>query len=574
MPPEIQLDRPFRSYIRRHRRPFLLGLGALFLTNAFDALPPLLIGRAVDQLSGPRPQLMQTIAVLIGVTLTLSLFRYLWRLYWGRFHHAVADDLRNRLMDQFLKLGPTFVERHPVGKLMSLITNDINLFRMAIGPGILILLDGVFIILLVPPVMCTISVSWTLKSLCLMPLVPLFVWWIMGRLNQLYSDQQEKFSDMSGVAQEIIAGVRVIKSFAQERQQTRHFNRYNRYFEGACNRVARTDTSFGPLLELFVSAGTVILLLSASPEVAAGNVSIGQLLAFFQYVQRMIWPMTSIGVGLTHIQQGRSAFARIRDVLEATPEVRDQGTREITQFESLEVKDLTYDIGARRILHRISFRIERGQRLGLIGPTGAGKSILLDLILRVREPPPQTVWINGIPVEQLKLSSLRKIFGVVPQDVFLFQEPIAENLRYGHPTASDPQLITALTEAGLETELANFPDGLNTLLGERGTNLSGGQKQRMTLARSWVGAAPVLVLDDSLSAVDTRTEAQILDALDRLNTEQTLILVTHRIATLKNLSTAIVLNNGQIEAHGATHDISELSPTWQTLERIQMGDLA
>jgi ATP-binding cassette subfamily B protein len=549
---ESLLERPFRFYISRHRRTFVIGLLSLFLTNFFDAFPPLLIGRAIDQMMGPKMTLVKTLGWLLAVTVGLSIFRYMWRLFWGRFHHSVADDLRNRIMDHFLELGPSYFQKTRVGKAMSLITNDVNLFRMAIGPGLLILLDGFSIILIVPPVMCSISVAWTVKTLCLMPLVPFFVYFIMKRLDRQYERQQDRFSDMSGVAQEIVSGVRIIKSFAQEIHQTGFFNRYSRNYEDACNQVARTDSGFLPVLELFVSVGSVILMFIAAPEVMAGRVSIGQFLAFFQYVQRMVWPMTSLGIGFTHIAQGRASFTRVRNLLETRPEIVDDGDVEISQFEKLDV----------------SFAFQAGERLGIIGPTGAGKSILLDLILRIHRAPENTIFINDIPLEQIRMASLRRIFAVVPQDPFLFQEPLEENLRLGNVEASALHLEQALLVSALGREITSFPQGLQTPLGERGVNLSGGQKQRLTLARAWLKKAPVMVLDDSLSAVDSKTEHHLLRELGSLH-QQGLILVSHRLSALRDMDRVLVLTEGRIEAYGPLTAIRDGSATLQRLSQLQ-----
>jgi ATP-binding cassette subfamily B protein len=563
------LKKPFLFYISAHRKAFAAGLLSLFLTNIFDAFPPLLIGRAIDQMVGPRQALFKTLAVLFAVTGALSFFRYLWRLHWGRFHHTVADDLRNRIMDHFLDLGPSYFQKTRIGQAMSLITNDVNLFRMAIGPGLLILVDGLSIVLIVPPVMCSISVAWTLKTLCLMPLVPIFVYFVMDRLNAQYERQQDRFAAMSGVAQEIVSGVRVIKSFAQELHQTRFFNRYSRNFEDACNQVAKTDAGFLPALELFVSVGSVILMWVATPEVILNKVTIGQFLAFFQYVQRMVWPMTSLGIGFTYVAQGRASFARIRALLETAPEILDDGDIEIDSFAKLEIRNLTYKFGDKMVLNEISLLYQSGERLGVIGPTGAGKSILLDLILRVIKAPEQTIFINDVPIERIRLSSLRRIFSVVPQEPFLFQEPLQDNLRLGQTEASTNAMEQALTLSALEKEMTSFPEGLQTPLGERGVNLSGGQKQRLTLARAWLKPASVLVLDDSLSAVDSKTEQHLLHELRTLGRGQGLILVSHRISALRDMDRVLVLNEGQIEACGPLQGLDQESPTLKRLAVLQ-----
>ena len=563
------LKAPFRFYIRQHRRAFALGLGSLFLTNALDTLPPLLIGYAIDQLTGPRDKFLVTLALLIAVAGGISLFRYGWRLFWGRFHHSVADDLRGRIMDHFLELGPSHFQRTQIGKAMALITNDVNLFRMAIGPGVLILFDGISILIMVPILMCTISPSWTIKTLCLMPLVPFFVIYIMRKLNVLFERKQDSFAEMSGVSQEIVAGIRVIKSFALEKFHTRYFNRYSRNFELACNQVAEVDSTFQPGLELFASVGSVILLVLGAPEVIAGQVTLGQFIAFFQYVQRIVWPMTSIGVGLSHVEQGRASFQRIRQTLETAPLILDEGDRKIDSFESLEVRNMSFGFGDGLLLEDVSFSIKKGERLGILGPTGSGKSILLDLIFRFQKAPPLSIFINGIPIERIELKSLRGLFSVVPQDVFLFQESVAENLIFAQEETTTEHLDHALGVAALTEEIQKLPLGLETALGEKGVNLSGGQKQRLTFARAWLKPAPVMVLDDSLSAVDSKTEHHLLEQIDHLKAEQSLLLITHRLSALEGMDQVLVLNQGKVEALGLLRKIQLTSPTVQKLFVIQ-----
>ncbi len=564
------LRKPFLTYIRQHRRPFAMGLTALVLTNALDTLPPLLIGQALDQVLGPRKGLALTLSLLVLVTVLLSFCRYGWRLFWGRFHHSVADDLRNRVMDHFLLLGPSYFQKTQIGRAMSLITSDVNLFRMAIGPGILILLDGITILLLVPPMMCLISPSWTLKTLCLMPLAPFFVMHVMKKLNVLYTAKQESFANMSGVAQENVAGVRVIKSLALELHQILFFNKFSKNYELASNNVARVDSSFTPVLEVFASVGSVILLVVGAPEVLSGAVSVGQFLSFFQYVQRMIWPMTSIGVGLTHIGQGKAAFRRIREVLETEPLILDEGLIEISEFQELEIRNLSFGFGDRMILSDVSLNLTAGQKLGIIGPTGSGKSVLLDLIFRLHKAPINTIFINGIAIENIKTSSLRRLFAIVPQDVFLFQDSLQANLQMGNPAAKATHLMDALEASALSEEVDNLTTGLQTELGERGVNFSGGQKQRLTLARAFLKESQVMVLDDSLSAVDSKTEAHVLS---RLNTQQTLIVVTHRLSALESMDHVLVLNKGQREAFGDLRTLRTSSATVKQLALLQEQSL-
>ena len=428
--PEALKKSPFLYYFRMHKRTFVIGLVCLLATNILDALPPLLIGMAIDQISGNAgfDKVGETLGILIAVTVGLSIFRYMWRIFWGRFHHSVAADLRIRIFNRYTDLGPDFYSTNSVGQLMSLINNDVNSFRMAIGPGILILMDALFILCIVPPLMISISPDWTWKTLILIPLLPFIIRKLMNAIRNSYKNQQDKFGEMSGISQEIVAGIRVIKSYAQELNQTRLFNGYNKRYEDACNQVARVDSLWSPIMELGVTTGSVILLFVGAPEVMSGAITVGSFFAFYQYIQRMIWPMTAIGLGANFIQKGRASFDRIVDLLEKEHSVPDSGTLAVSEFDTLEVKDLTftYPNEDTPTLNNISFSLNKGETLGLVGPIGSGKSTIIELLCRQYPVETGKIILNGVSIEQYKKADLMNLFSVVPQDAFLFSRKVSE----------------------------------------------------------------------------------------------------------------------------------------------------
>ncbi len=568
--PDI-LSHPYRFYIWKHKALFALGVVALFITNLFDSFIPLFIGQALDRIvdSSALTDVAWTLGVIVALTLGLSLFRYLWRILWGRFHVAVADDLRNRLYSHYTLMGPSFYQRRSIGELMSLINNDVNSFRMAIGPGILILLDAVFLILIITPIMLSLSVPWTLKTLILMPLVPFVVKRVMDLIHIRYRKQQDQFAELSGSAQEIVSGVKTIKAYAQEDNQTRLFNSFNRRYELACNQVAKVDASFAPVLELSVTVGSVILLFVGAPAVIAGDVSVGQFFAFYQYIQRMVWPMSALGIGFNYIQEGNASFSRMAEALHTAPDVEDRGPLQIEQFQSLEVKDLSFTHPGKTepTLKNISFRVEAGQSLGITGMTGSGKSTLIDLLTRVYAAPPKTIFINGHPIEELNLSQLRNMISVVPQDAFLFSSTVTENIALGMET-HDPIVVEQAAQAvNMDREIKDFPQGYLSVLGEKGVNLSGGQRQRLTLARALLRKTPIVILDDSLSAVDAKTEKRILEMLrEELPTS---LIVSHRLASLLWADQILVLHQGSVEALGPREQVLKHSPTLQKIAALQ-----
>lgn len=568
------LQRPFWHYIKKHKWQVTLGLTWLFLTNLLETLVPWLVGKTIDRITADAPltDVFEIIAYIVVVIVFLSAFRYLWRVFWSRFHHTTAEDLRNRVYAGMARLGPTFFRPRKIGQLISLISNDVNSFRMGLGPGLLVLFDGIFLIALIVPMMVSISWEWTWQTLALMPFVPFMVKWILSRVHHLYHVRQERFADLAGSAQEIVSGIRTIKSFAGENNQTMQFNKHSGAFRHACDRVAAWDAVFGPSLELPVALGSVLLLVLGAPHVIAGTVTLGQFFAFYQYIQRMIWPMSAIGIGLGQVQEARASFKRIEEVLRFDPDVPDTGDVELKELESLEVRDLsfTYPGAKLKVLDGISFRLSRGECLGVVGMTGSGKSTLIELLTRQYPVPPGTILINGISVERIKLSSLRKMIGVVPQDAFLFSRRVSENLALGLETWDIGDVEAAARDVRLDQEIESWPNRYDALVGERGVNLSGGQKQRMTLARAMIRNAPLVILDDALSAVDAKTEEVILNHLRDELARTTSIVVSHRLASVRHADQILVLKSGKVEHLGRHEELIRLSPTYQCLHEMQM----
>jgi ATP-binding cassette subfamily B protein len=564
------LKTPFRYYFKQHKRRVALGLLALLITNAFETTIPFLLGKTIDKITHAAPfaDVLKTVALILCFTLILSTTRYLWRIFWGSFHHRVAEDLRNRLFDKYTELSASFFRERKVGQLISLIAHDVNSFRMGIGPGMLVLFDGIFYASLIIPVMISISLTWTLKTLVLMPFVPFVVRRLLGRVHAAYHSRQDRFSEMSGSAQEIISGIRVVKSFAQEENQTRLFNRHSEKFQASCNRVALWDCFIPVVLELPVAVGSVALLLVGAPEVMSGAVSLGSFFAFYQYIQRMVWPMEAIGNAIGQIQEGRASFSRIKKVLETEPDVVDNGQIELTSFESLEVRDLTFCYPGKTVpaLANVSFRLVKGQTLGIVGETGSGKTTLIELLSRQYPVPSGKILVNGHSLEQISLRSLRRVMGVVPQEAFLFSRRVCENLAFSQDEWTPEDVTDAAEAVRLHQEILTWPEKYESMVGERGVNLSGGQKQRMTLARALMKEAELVILDDSLSAVDARTEQKILS---KLKEQSTAIIISHRLAAVSFAENILVLKNGRVEAFGSHDEVMKNSAVYHQLHEIQ-----
>ncbi len=582
---------PLRTYVRRFWRPFALGTLTLALTNLFDILTPFALMKAIDAItSGDRVKLHEAILLYAGFMIGAVSFRHQWRIHFGRFHHSVAEDIRNRLFTKYSELGPSFFEKNATGELMSLMINDVNTFRMAVGPALLILLDALFLIVFIVPFMLSISVEWTWKTMILLPCVPFVIRYMENRIAKASRISQDRLAEMSGYAQELVTGIRVVKGFAQETFRQNAFRVFADKYASACNKVSSYDALFEPALQIGVATGSVILLAWGSKDVLSGAVTLGTFVAFHEYIKRMIWPMAAIGSGLSLIQQGRASYGRINEVLQTQPDVLDTGSDSIAAFHTLGVRNLTYTYpgASQPALRDISFSLGKGEVLGIVGPVGSGKSTLIQLLGRIRPAPADTIFVNGRSFEVFSVEAWRSRLAVAPQDTFLFSRSVEDNILFGQGVVGSemsgadtlahslhPDAIATADAVAIREEIERLPLGFRAWLGEKGVNLSGGQRQRLTIARALAHSsrrlaspADIVVLDDSLSAVDGKTEAAVLSAMKATN-KMTAIIISHRLAAVKHADRILVLNEGRIEASGRHEDLLRTSATYKRIHALQ-----
>lgn len=578
MPPsrnESLLRHPFIFYVRRHPGALAVGMGFLLITNILDGLWPLLLKEGVDLITAKAPfsevgRVALTFFLIMG---GLSATRYGWRMGFGRFHTLSAEDLRLRLFRHLSRLSPGFFLKRPIGELMSMVTNDVQTFRQGIGNGVLVFADGIIILCVVLPVMWSLNPSWTVRALIFLPAVPLLIWWVMKRIHVASKNQQEAFGRVTAHCQESVAGVRVVKGFALEDVRLASFNRESRDYEKACNTTARIDALFHPVMEFGVTAGTVIFLFVAREDLISGAASIGTFVAFHRYILKTVWPMTALGMGLSQLQKGFGAFDRIKEVMEQEPQLLNAGEAPLGGFESLELRGVSFRYPGTEawILRDVNLHLRRGQSLGVAGPVGAGKTTLMALLTRQYDPTEGEILLNGRPLHDYPLEEIRRCFTLVPQDVFLFSETVTENIGFGFDEGfGDLEAQEAAKNVDIHEEIHRLPEGYASLVGEKGVNLSGGQKQRMALARGLVLRAEVLLLDDVLSAVDTRTEKKIESALRTQRAAgRTQVLIAHRLSTLESCDLLLVLNDGRVEAFGPREQALKDSTFLRRLESIQ-----
>lgn len=565
---------PLLHYIRHQPRAFGIGIFLLVVTNSLDGLYPLLLKVGIDQIEKHHPldALGRTSLLLIAAITCLGIARYGWRRNFGKFHTYAMEDMRLRVFKHFTTLGPSFFQKNQVGELMSVVTNDVASFRQAIGPGLLIFLDGVIYLLIILPVMFSLNFTWTWQTLILLPLVPFLINKVMQLIHQNYKIAQDRFSELTGVTQETIGGIRVVKSFSQEEHRTGMFCEASRKLEKANNKVAFIDSLFIPVMEFGVTSGSVILFFISADDLYSGVVSIGTFVAFHRYIQKMVWPVTALGLGFSYYEKGRASVDRIKEVMVQATDIPDTGVLELRNFESLEFKNVSFKYPGTEVyaLKNISFKISAGEHLGLMGQVGSGKSTLVNLMLRLYPVLEGEILINHIPLEKYTLNSLRATLTMITQEVFLFSETVSRNISYGCTEDPDFKAVEHMTQVvNLQSEIENLPQKFDSQLGERGVNLSGGQKQRLSIARGLLLTSPFLIMDDSLSAVDTRTEKIIDEELSKTKVQPTRLTVAHRLSSLKSADKIIVLKNGTMEAIGTASELLRTSPSFRTIVSVQ-----
>jgi len=566
----------FLYYIKLYRRHFWTGIGFLAITDILDVIPPLIIGKGVNQITEGAPVnvLLKTALFFCGLTIFLAFVRFHWRMQFGKFHQNMARDLRNRVFKKLTELGPTFYSKNPIGELMSLMTNDIETIRMGMGPGVIVLTDAFFYFLTIPPIMLWLSIPLTLKTLILLPALPFFITWISNIVHKRFLLVQDSFGELSSITQENISGIRVIKSYVQEKNQIDIFNKASGSWRDLNIKVAWAETFMHPVMEFCVTVGMVILLFSGSKDIVSGAITIGTFVAFQRYISKMVWPMTAVGWGFSLVAQGRASLDRIDTFLNTSLDVTPppQPEKPLNLKGPLEVRDLSFKYpGSENFaLKNISFQINPGETFGIVGHVGSGKTTLAQLLCHLYEIDRGHIFVNHNDTRDIPLNTLRKHISFVPQDTFLFSTSINENMSFGLESAPPAELLHRIAQiAKLDEEIESLPLRYETPLGERGVNLSGGQKQRMTMTRALLRNSPVVIFDDSLSAVDAETESLILKRLREETKEQTTIIISHRLSSLSLCDRIIVLRNGQIENLGTPSELRKNSTIYQELLHLQ-----
>jgi ATP-binding cassette subfamily B protein len=551
--------RPLAPYLKRYWKNLAWGGVAVIAYNVVRVLLPLIVGHAIDDMNHgvTEAKIIHHTLRLLLVAAFSAIFLYITRQVIIGASREIEFDLRNDLFSNLERQSAGFYHTHRTGDIMARTTNDLNAVRQLLGPAIMYSANCLVFTAAALPFMIHISPKLTLCAVGPLPLASVLVQSFGQRIHRRFERIQAMFSDISAKAQENFSGARLIRAFAQEDAEVASFETANREYIARSLHLVRLMAMLWPSLELVLGLGLMIALLVGGHEVIQHRISVGDFAAFNVYMVQLIWPMIAIGWVVNLFQRGTASVVRIDELLKQQPAITDEpdlAPPPVLAGE-IEFRDLsfTYPTGGPEVLHNINLRVPAGSSLAVVGPTGSGKSSLVGLIPRLHDAPPGTVLIDGQPIRNRSLDELRRNIGFVPQETFLFSETIAQNVAFGRPDATPPEILDAATTAHIAAEILEFPLGFETMVGERGITLSGGQKQRTAIARAVIRSPAILILDDALASVDTYTEERILSGLREVMRDRTTIFISHRISTARNADQIAVLVAGRIAELG-THD--------------------
>lgn len=551
-------------YIKKYKSKTLWGCVFVLFANGFDSIYPLIIGAAIDSLKeGTLKHSLLTYALAgIGSVVLRGIFLFLTRQNLIIMSREVENDIRHDFFAHLQKLPKSFYNTRSTGDIMAHATNDIGNIRNFIGPGIMYSIQTFTRIVFTLIILFNINPLVTILALAPLPLFTYIVYKVgkatFNRSLRVY----EIFSNLTTKAQECLSGIRVIKSYAREKNEAEEFDEISLDYQKKNLLLAKVQSFSFPMMFLLTSLSVIVVIYFGGKEVMKGNMTIGNISSFLIYLGQLTWPMIAFGWIINLIQRAAPSMNRIMDIIRTEPEIsnRPNTNYDISQDDiegEIEFKDVSfkYPLSSTNALENINLKIHKGTTLGIIGPTGSGKSTLINLIPRIWDATSGYIYIDGHEIRTIPLEVLRKSIGIVPQESFLFSNTIGNNIAYSSDTTYQNLVEEASRSSGLQKDIENFPKQYSTILGERGITLSGGQKQRTSLARAIYMKPKILILDDSMSAVDTKTEEEILNELKTIMKGRTSIIITHRISTVMAANNIVVLINGEIKEEGTHNEL-------------------
>lgn len=556
----MKVFRDLMWFFKQEKKAYILGISLLIVVAMLELVPPKVIGIVVDAIKDGTltgSKLLQWMVLLAVTVIAMYIVRYFWRLMIFGSAYKLARQLRDMLYTHFTKMSQAFYQRKRVGDLMAHATNDLQAVQQTAGAGVLTMVDSLTIGIAVIVVMAaTISWKLTLIALIPMPFMAILTNWYGRMLHKRFYKAQEAFSSLNDKTQESITGIKVIKTFGQEKEDVEEFYQQSADVVKKNLAVARVDALYDPTVAGIVGISFFLSIAFGAKFVMDGSITIGELVSFNAYLGLLVWPMLAFGWLFNIVERGSASYDRIRSLLNEPVDIQDapHAIDEVPTGDIVfQIEKFTFPGEEVPVLKNIHFRLQRGETLGIVGKTGSGKTTLLKLLIREHEGFQGAIYFGGRRIDEYKLEKLREAIGYVPQEHFLFSATVAENIAFAKPEATMEEIHHAAKLAKMDQDVLQFSDGYDTVVGERGVSLSGGQKQRISIARALLMEPEVLILDDSLSAVDAKTEEGILDALRKTRAGKTTIITAHRLSAIQHADLILVLEDGEIAQMG-THD--------------------
>ena len=568
-------------FFKLEKRRYLVGIVALILVSVLNLIPPMVMGRVIDAITSGRltqDELLLHLFYLLLAAFGMYYLRYVWRMYILGTSYRLGQIMRSRLFEHFTRMSPAFYQNYRTGDLMAHATNDINALTRLAGGGVMSAVDA-SITALVTLLTMLFSISWQMTLVAILPLP--FMAYATSRLgrktHKAFGESQAAFSELNNKVQESVSGIKVTKSFGYQSDELASFQEVNDLTFQKNLQTMKYDSLFDPMVLLFVGSSYALTLLVGAFMVQAGQVTVGNLVTFISYLDMLVWPLMAIGFLFNITQRGKVSYQRIESLLSQESPVKDPES----PLDGIENGRLDYAIDRfafedEETLKDIHFSLEKGQTLGLVGQTGSGKTALIKLLLREYDVDQGAIYLNGHDIRDYRLADLRSLMGYVPQDQFLFASSILENIRFGNPDLPFSAVEEATQLAQVYQDIQAMPEGFDTVIGEKGVSLSGGQKQRLAMSRAMILNPDILILDDSLSAVDAKTEFAIIDNLKETRKDKSTIITAHRLSAVVHADLILVMQNGRIIERGTHEDLLALdgwyAQTYQSQQLEMKGE--